>query len=106
MDFSTKYETPECGALFLSSPGYTNLKEWHLKFRFLWWKIFQCLCHDDGLTKYVVSKICDRKISLNDENNYHKSQHHYTAEPVMAEPTAVDFGSCRYMLQCSLKQKT
>ena len=53
----------------------------------------------------MVSKICDRKISLNDENNYHKSQHHYTAEPVMAEPTAVDFGSCRYMLQCSLKKK-
>ena len=53
----------------------------------------------------MVSETCDRKISFNDENNYHKSQHHYTAEPVMAEPTAVDFGSCRYMLQCSLKQK-
>ena len=52
----------------------------------------------------MVSEICDRKISFNDENNYHKSQYHYTAEPVMAEPTAVDFGSCRYMLQCSLKQ--
>ena len=49
--------------------------------------------------KYVIEKI-----SFNDENNYHKSQHHYTAEPAMAEPTAVDFGSCRYMLQCSLKK--
>ena len=48
--------------------------------------------------------MCDRKFTLNDENNYHKSQYHYTAEPVMAEPTAVDFGSCRYMLQCSLKK--
>ena len=52
---------------------------------------------------YRVSYTSATVFSLSDENNDHKSQYHYTAEPEMAEPTAVDIGSCRYMLQCSLK---